>query len=103
MLVGWVAAAPIPPSAANPAPQLYYVSYLDEALQRNGIMVAAYLCAFERQAAAYGADSLALYGAVEPAMTAVTRRRFAPLARWVDEIRISGRRLDSPPAGPDTD
>jgi GNAT superfamily N-acetyltransferase len=95
-LVGWVAAhlvAPAAPSSGRGKPQLYYVSYLDEALQKTGILVSAYLNAFRLQEAAHGPESLAHYTAVERAMVAITRRRFAPIATWVDEIRISGKKL----------
>jgi GNAT superfamily N-acetyltransferase len=91
-LVGWVAAHRLE-RPAQAAPEVYYVSYLDEELQRSGAMVAAYFRAFHRQAEIYGDESIAHYSAVEPAMKAITLRRFAPIARWIDELWTSGKRL----------
>jgi GNAT superfamily N-acetyltransferase len=82
-LVGWIISERQPDGSIH-----YRAAYLDMALWRSALVVAAYCDALARQAEAFGPMSLARFEtSVElNGMIALIRRRIAPFAVSVDEI-----------------
>lgn len=73
----------------------YFAAYCDEAVAARGLLIGAFFHSFSRQAAAFGPRSRATYitKPIMPQMVALSRRRFAPIADYVDEVFISRRHL----------
>ena len=101
-IVGWIFSEPLPTAPIDGYDgrivRTYPLSYMDMELQRSGMMLAAYWNAFTRQAAAYGRESLIVYGTSTPALMKITRRRVAPAAIRMDEVFESVKIAHTPPA-----
>ncbi|MES2495435.1 MAG: hypothetical protein V4618_04945 [Pseudomonadota bacterium] len=69
----------------------YFAAYCDEAVASRGLLIGAFFHSFSRQAAAFGPRSRATYitKPIMPQMVALSRRRFAPMADYVDEVFVS--------------
>ena len=89
MLVGWVLAEraeSVPLDGYRDRPAIDYRSaYLARSLWHTGMLVGAYWHAYARQVAAFGPNSIAMFGTMFPRMMSLVRRRFAPISLRVDE------------------
>jgi hypothetical protein len=87
-VVGWILARLDSPSEPGAPPVLFVpCAYIRRDLWRSGLLVLAYHFVACRHAELFGDEAVGRFSTAAqfPGMMALTRRRFAPAALWVDE------------------
>jgi hypothetical protein len=97
-VVGWILARLDPSSdAAAPGPPTLFIpaAFIRRELWRSGMLVAAYHAITRNHADRFGSAAPVRFSTHSSfaGMMALTRRRFAPIALWIDEWMESSKSL----------